>query len=82
MERYWSLFSLIFILAACITNNISTNEPEKKAETPTIDTELSDLPDLGEAPELMNEVWLNTPEPLQLASLRGQVILLDMWTFG
>lgn len=82
MKRYWSLFSLIFILAACIANNINTNEPEIKAEIPTLATELSDLPDLGEAPELTNEVWLNTTEPLRLANLRGQVILLDMWTFG
>jgi thiol-disulfide isomerase/thioredoxin len=42
----------------------------------------ADLPDLGAAPELNNEVWLNTDRPLRLADLRGQVVLLDMWTFG
>ena len=42
----------------------------------------ADLPDLGEAPELNNEVWLNTDRPLRLADLRGQVVLIDMWTFG
>lgn len=40
------------------------------------------LEDLGPAPDLENEVWLNTDEPLRLANLRGQVVLLDMWTFG
>jgi hypothetical protein len=40
------------------------------------------LPDLGAAPELQNEVWLNVDTPLRLADLRGQVVLLDMWTFG
>ena len=40
------------------------------------------LEDFGPAPELENEVWLNTDEPLRLASLSGQVVLLDMWTFG
>ena len=40
------------------------------------------LPDLGAAPELTNRVWLNTGAPLRLASLRGRVVLLDMWTFG
>ncbi len=40
------------------------------------------LEDLGPAPELHNEVWLNTDQPLRLAELRGQVVLLDMWTFG
>jgi hypothetical protein len=42
----------------------------------------ADLPDLGEAPELNNEIWLNIDRPLRLSDLRGQVVLLDMWTFG
>lgn len=42
---------------------------------------LDGLPSLGQAPELRNDVWLNS-EPLRLADLRGQVVLLDMWTFG
>ncbi len=41
----------------------------------------TDLRDYGAAPELQNTVWLNTPTPLRLAGLRGQVVLLDMWTF-
>ena len=40
------------------------------------------LPDLGAAPELNSTVWLNTDRPLQLAGLRGKVVLIDMWTFG
>lgn len=40
------------------------------------------LPDQGPAPELTNEVWLNTEVPLRLADLRGRVVLLEMWTFG
>ena len=60
---------------------IDTAQP---AATPTIEVAhfRADLPDLGEAPELNNEVWLNTDRPLQLAELRGQVVVLDMWTFG
>lgn len=42
----------------------------------------STLPDLGPAPELTNDIWLNTESPLRLADLRGKVILLEMWTFG
>lgn len=42
----------------------------------------ADLPDLGKAPELTNQVWLNTDAPLRLADLGGKVVLLDMWTFG
>lgn len=42
----------------------------------------SHYPDLGVAPELSGEVWLNSDAPLRLAGLRGQVVLVDMWTFG
>jgi len=41
----------------------------------------ANLLDQGAAPELHNTVWLNTPGPLKLADLRGQVVLLNMWTF-
>ena len=45
-------------------------------------SKLASLPDLGAAPELTNDTWLNTEAPLRLADLRGNVILLEMWTFG
>ena len=36
------------------------------------------------APELPKKGWLNTPaeEPLQLAKLRGKVVLVEFWTFA
>ena len=40
------------------------------------------LPNLGPAPELQNEIWLNTSHPLRQEDLRGSVVLIDMWTFG
>jgi hypothetical protein len=40
------------------------------------------LPNHGPAPELTNDVWLNTDHPLRLADLSGKVVLLEMWTFG
>lgn len=40
------------------------------------------LNDLGPSPELTNTTWINTEQSLRLADLRGQVVLLDMWTFG
>jgi hypothetical protein len=33
------------------------------------------------APELANEVWINS-RPLRLADLRGKVVLLEFWTYG
>ncbi|MGZ9224407.1 MAG: redoxin domain-containing protein [Anaerolineales bacterium] len=39
-------------------------------------------PDLGPAPELTNDTWLNVDSPLRLADLRGKVVMVEMWTFG
>ena len=58
--------------------------PEQiEGETPMPDpTTLADLlPDLGDAPEINNEVWINS-EPLTMAALRGKVVLIEFWTFG
>jgi hypothetical protein len=58
---------------------ISTSSP---AETGSAQIEPSSFPVLGAAPEFTNAVWLNSEIPLRLADLRGQVVLVDMWTFG
>lgn len=70
MKRLW-LIGLIFGLTACTTAAIGT-APESRAS----------LPDLGSAPELTNETWLNVDAPLRLADLRGKVVAIDMWTFS
>lgn len=42
----------------------------------------SSLPDLGRAPDLVGiSAWLNS-EPLTLAGLRGNVVLVEFWTFA
>lgn len=64
------------LLISCSSYREIEPEPEKfLSETPS-------LPDMGSAPELTNETWLNTTKPLRLADLQGQVVLLEMWTFG
>lgn len=91
MKRLWTLrlrsvqvFGLLlFGLTACGT--VATVEPETvEPESETLDPMPASvsLPDLGPAPELTNEVWLNVDEPLRLADLQGKVVAIDMWTFG
>lgn len=75
MKRYW-LLGLILGLTACAT--AATHERNNA----TIPISTSSLPDLGPAPELTNETWLNVNAPLRLANLRGKVVALEMWTFG
>ncbi len=75
--KRWLIPLLALFLVACGGNTTQT-----PTELPTHVSESASYPDLGEAPELQNEVWLNTDEPLRLANLRGKVVLLDMWTFG
>ena len=70
MRQIFAFLLLAMTLAACGGASLPVS-----AEVPT-------LKDFGEAPELTNQVWLNTDHPLRLADLRGKVVLLEMWTFG
>lgn len=74
MKKYFVVF-LLLILTAC-----AATPTTERVVLPTITK--ADLPDLGPAPELTNETWLNVDAPLRLADLRGKVVALEMWTFG
>ena len=69
-----SLFLVALALAGCSPKGVPT--PSLERPNPTL------YPDLGAAPELTNDTWLNTDAPLRLADLRGKVVLIDMWTYG
>ena len=75
MHRLWLFGLLLLGLSAC--GGTATGNEGIHETSPA-----SALPDLGPAPELNNEIWLNTPAPLRLAHLRGKVIAIEMWTFG
>ncbi len=71
---------------------IPTTEPEADIAVTSVATAdsqltsaqaelLAKLPSRGAAPELHNETWLNS-EPLQLAELRGKVVIVEFWTYG
>ncbi|MEW6086461.1 MAG: redoxin domain-containing protein [Chloroflexota bacterium] len=70
------LFGCIaLLLVGCASN---TTQPPADSFMPNPP---ASLPDLGLAPELTNDIWLNVDSPLRLADLRGRVVLLEMWTF-
>ena len=76
-------FKHLFLLVVSLTLYSAcqaAGAPQTQMEQQAIDP--PSLSDLGPAPELENEVWLNTETPLRLADLGGKVVLLDMWTYG
>lgn len=73
--RKW-LTLVPFLLTACAAAGSAQSQ---EILLPVIKTS---LPDLGPAPELTNDTWLNVEAPLRLADLRGNVVAIDMWTFG
>lgn len=84
----WILLVFVLLLVGCSSGIVQEIEeaPQATDDDPAVDTaqtgSMPKLTNLGQAPELTNEVWLNSAEPLRLAGLRGKVVLLEMWTFG
>ncbi|MCB0019864.1 MAG: hypothetical protein KDE09_18870 [Anaerolineales bacterium] len=70
----------LLILVACRQDETSAPPAASAPILPRIT--VADLPDMGPAPEILNEVWLNAEEPYTIASQRGKVVLLKFWTFG
>ena len=72
---------VLLMTAACSVGRPDRPAGASSTEAAPIPAEVA-LPNNGPAPELTTEVWLNTDRPLRLRDLRGQVVLIDMWTFG
>ena len=59
-----------------VAEELEADDTVAASATPAID-----LPNFGPAPEIENDIWLNS-DPLRLAELKGKVVLLEFWTFG
>jgi thiol-disulfide isomerase/thioredoxin len=66
---------LLASLAACAPAVEAPSPVEAAVEPPALE-------DYGPAPPVEGRVWLNRAEPTSWESLRGQVVLVEMWTFG
>ena len=88
------LFGLFAILLCGCSAQQTTSSPQSDVQPPTTEEpfditqdkpampKVASLPDLGPAPELTNDIWLNVPSPLRIADLQGKVVIVEMWTFG
>jgi len=91
MRRYFFGLLALILFGCSAQQGASSNKTkvQQTAEEPFDITQgepvmpkAASLPDLGTAPELTNDTWLNVDAPLRLADLKGKVVLIDMWTFG
>ncbi len=86
MQKWMSAFLFFVVLAGTLfainTVDASMQRTQTEIKRLTPQPTKTPFPDLGLAPELNNDVWLNAAAPLKLASLRGKVVLLNMWTYG
>lgn len=79
-----TLLTLVVLLTACTAPMPAPSSPmaadggSEPAQQPAI---LAPLQNRGPAPELSNDTWLNS-EPLRLSDLRGQVVMVEFWTYG
>lgn len=87
----WMMGGLLALVAVGLVGCGGADGPSLSAEMPSPSPTSSPdepsaplaLPDLGRAPEIHNETWLNSAEPITLASVQGEkAVLLEFWTFG
>ncbi len=78
---FGSLALILFGCSAQQSASSSQGDVQTQMEESTMPNAAS-LPDLGIAPELTNDTWLNVDAPLRLADLHGKVVIVEMWTFG
>ncbi len=82
MKR-WLGLSLGLFLVGCSAAGIGAGNEIPSAGEEAVSQPLTEtLPNFGQAPELVTDTWINSNTPYRLADLKGQVVLIEMWTLG
>jgi thiol-disulfide isomerase/thioredoxin len=76
----FSLRTIAIILIVVVVGGIGAFKVGKRIVKAYNDFDASQIKDRGDAPELQSPVWYNS-QPVSLANLRGQVVLIDFWRF-
>jgi hypothetical protein len=76
MKRYVFGFLALLLFGCSAQQTSSSDQSEVSASTnePAL-PKVASLPDLGPAPELTNDTWLNVDSPLRIADLQGKVVI-------
>ncbi len=94
MRLALSLIALALFAAACSADTTSsttavasgpseTTSPVETPDEPSPEAATPSYAGTVPAPEFPAGLdWINSPQPLRLAELRGKVVLLDFWTYG
>lgn len=83
MKPFFTILIGVIIVSGCgPVKEAAAMEVRPAVEPTPTEVSMPSLPNFGPAPELANQVWLNTDQPMRLIELRGNVVLLEMWTFG
>jgi len=80
MRSYLLILVVVALTVSACTGGTTTASAPASTVAENVDAPASDRTPAPEFPEGLD--WINVDQPLDLASLRGKIVLLDFWTYG